>query len=172
MDFADVDRFLKALQIRLREFQSRLRKLGIDEQRAHLKRDTALVIGHLRARHGGCVPGGLQAARPLVAALDQVTQPHVALGRGLEVVRHALALRAGEERQVFPVGEERRIRAQIGGDFRGLVLLDGGPGGLQGVVVLERHLDGLIQRNPDRRLLRERRIRRQQAAEHASGRHK
>ena len=82
----------------------------------------------------------------------------------------ALALREREDRQVFPVGEERWIRAQIGGDFRGLTLLDGGPRGLQGVVVLQRQLDGLFQRDRDRRLLRERRIRQHQAAEHDGGR--
>ena len=52
-----------------------------------------------------------------------------------------------EQRQVFPIGEERRVRAQVGGDFHGLVLLDRGPRGLQGMVVLERQLDGLVERD-------------------------
>ncbi|SPE31275.1 hypothetical protein SBA5_870005 [Candidatus Sulfotelmatomonas gaucii] len=86
----------------------------------------------------------------------------------MEVLRHTLALRMGEDRQVLPVREERRIGAQIGGNFRRLVLLYASPGGLQGVVVPERHLDGLLKCNPDGPL-RERRMRQHQATEHLSG---
>src|SRR5271157_461934 len=53
LHFADVHRFLETFQILLCEFEGRLRKLRIDEERANLKRNASLVIGHLRARHGG-----------------------------------------------------------------------------------------------------------------------
>jgi hypothetical protein len=49
-----------------------------------------------------------------------------------------------------------------------LILLDLGARGLQGMVMLDRQLDGLFQRDFDRRL-RERRIRPYQAAEPDGG---
>ena len=160
--FAYVHGSLKALHIRVRQVKHRFRKLNVVEELADLKRHTTLVIEHLRAGHGRRVLGGLQAALTLLASFNQVTHPKVALGRALEILRHRLAGQF-RDRQVFPVGENRRVRAQIGRDFRGLALLDGGPRSLQGVVVLQRQIDGLLQRNLDRSL-RERQI--QPQAEH------
>src|ERR1017187_7123943 len=71
LDLADVDGLLKALQVHLREFESGLRKLGIDEETADLESKTALVIVHLRACYGSYVFGGMQAAFPFLAALDR-----------------------------------------------------------------------------------------------------
>ena len=66
-----------------------------------------------------------------------------------------------KNRQELRVQGEHWIRPQVRGDFQRLVLLNGGARRFQIVVVLERHLDGLIHgdahgavRLPRRRILR------------------
>lgn len=87
-----------------------------------------------------------------MAAFNQITQPKVAFGRALDVLPYALTLGSREDRKVFPIDKKVRVRPHVGSNFRGLVLLDGRPRGLQCVIVPERQLNGLFQGDAHRSL--------------------
>ena len=69
------------------------------------KRERALVVGNLGARHRRGILGCLQAMLALFAAFKQVAQPDVALGGVVQIIQKADARRGGK-RKVFPIGEE------------------------------------------------------------------
>ena len=116
----------------------------------------ALIVRDQRTRLGGHVLCGLIAGLALVAALDQVAEADIPFGIILQVIwsGHAviqvwILLGRGAERQIFPVRKQRRIRAEIGCDFQIQALVDRGTRSDHVVIVLERHLNGLVQRDPD-----------------------
>ena len=53
---------------------------------ATLNVSVALVVRHLRARHGGLILRRLQAVLPLLAALEQVADAQIELRRVVDVV--------------------------------------------------------------------------------------
>ena len=73
----DVHCILKALQILLRQIHHRIGELGVNEVRGDLKRESTLVIDHLRARDRSRILGGLKAASPFSAALNRITYARV-----------------------------------------------------------------------------------------------
>jgi hypothetical protein len=83
---------------------------------------------------------------PLLAALNQVTKAQVAFRQTLQII--CVLIGGREERQLRPSCEERRVWPQIRGGFGCFALLDRGPRGQDIVIVLQRHLDGFIKRNP------------------------
>src|ERR1039457_4017323 len=85
---------------------------------------------------------------PFLAAFKQIAQADVTLGGVMEVIEKAAS--GVDQRQVFPVGEQGRVGAEIRGDLLRLTLLHRGASGQQTVVVLQRRLDGLIERDGDR----------------------
>ena len=89
--------------------------------------------------------GGLQAVLPLLAALKQIADAEIELCRIVEVI--GAELTGLEDRQELRVTQKHRVRAQIGRGFFGLVLLNHGSRSQQIVIVLERHLDRVVQRN-------------------------
>src|ERR1017187_4940250 len=103
---------------------------------------------------------------PFLAAFKQIAQADVALGAVVEVIENASAVRV-DERQVFPVGEQGGVGAEIRGDLLCLTLLHRGASGQQTVVVRERRLDGLVEGDGDRsrRRLPRREIQEQRAGE-------
>jgi hypothetical protein len=121
-----------------------------DKQGGHLVGQRTLVIIYQRLGYSGLVLGCLQAVLALLAALDQVADAQVGLGRFAEISGRPVARR--EERQVLPIGNQHRVRTQVGSDLLGLTLLDGGASGQQGVVVLKRKLNGVVQRDLGRAL--------------------
>ena len=167
MGFADVDRILKALQVRVRQVERRLGKQDVVEELTHLEAKRAFVIHHRRTCHGGGVLGCSKPVLPLLAALEQVTYPCVTLGRIVQVSGQPGIRVDTRQRKVFPVGEQRGIRAQVRGHFLGLVLRDRGSGGQQTMVVLGRQPDGVFECDlePPCRRLAARRTRQPDASE-------
>ena len=119
-----------------------------------VKGEGALVVGHLRARDGGLILRGLQAVLALLAAFEGVADAEVELRAVADVGR--IELRQVEEREELRVPGKGRVRPQVGGDFLGLILHDGGAGRFERVIVRERELDGLLERDARGRRLRER----------------
>ena len=147
---ADVHGVLKAFQVLLREVDHRLGELHVGEVGGHLEGESALVIGHGRASHGRLVLRRLQAVLPLLAALEEITDADVELRRLVDVV---LAELIGlEDRQELRVAEDHGIGPEVGGDLLGLALLDRRTLRQKRVIVGERQLDGVIERDLHRDL--------------------
>src|ERR1039457_2257957 len=102
---------------------------------------------------------------PFLAAFKQRAQADVALRGVMEVIEKAAA--GVDQRQVFPVGEQGRVGAEIRGDLLRLTLLHRGARGPQILVMLKRRLDGLVEGDGDRarRRLSERKMREQRAGQ-------
>src|SRR5580704_17878586 len=78
----------------------------------------------------------------LLAAFEQITHADVAFGGVLEILQEAGAGRESvDDGQVFPIGKQSGIGAEIRRDFSRLALLNGSPGGQQTVIVLSGDLD-------------------------------
>jgi hypothetical protein len=84
---------------------------------------------------------------PLLAALDQVAKTRVDFGGVVQIL--AIEVRGREKGQVLPIAEERGIGAEVGGYLLGLALLNRGARRQQVVVVLQRKLNGFVERDPD-----------------------
>src|ERR1035438_5047203 len=143
--FADIYGVLKTLEILRRQLQSRLGEFNVDKLRGNAKGKSSFVVGNLRPGHGRHVLGRLQAVLPLLAALKQITDSKIKLRRIVQVI--AAELTRLEDRQELRVPQQHWIRTQVGRCFFRLVLLNHRSGSQQGVIVLERHLNGLIERN-------------------------
>src|SRR5208337_279285 len=142
---ADVHGFLKALQVLLRELKCRLRQQHVHKLLADVVDQLALAVGNERARQGGLVPGGLQAMLALLATLEEVADARVKLRLLIDVIGTELAgLENGQE---LRVETQRGIGAKVGGNLFRQALLDGRAQGLQRMVMLQRHTDGIVQRN-------------------------
>ncbi len=90
-----------------------------------------------------------------LATLEQIAHANVELSRILQIIQDPDA--GPVERQVFPISEERRIGTQICRHFLRLVLLDRRSRREQIVILPQRKLDRLIQRDTrGRRSLRTR----------------
>ncbi len=144
---AEVDRFLKTLQVLVGEFECRFSKLHVHEQRGGIKRKTAFIVGHQGARLGGNVLGSLQPVLALLPAFDQIAETEIAFGRVVQILG---VLTRTVERKVFPISKQRRVGAQVRSGLFGFALLNRGPRCQQVVVVLERHLNGLVERDTGR----------------------
>ncbi len=149
---ADVHGLLEARQILFGQIQVRLRQHRRDELRRNVERQRPLVVGHLRRRHRRLVLRRLQAVLPLLAALDEVGQSHVVYCTLINIVVGKCVGR--KERQELLVPEQHRIRPQIRGDLLSLILQDRRARRLQRMIVLDRQIDGLVQRHARRRSLR------------------
>ena len=99
----------------------------------------------LGAGHGGHIFGRLQAVLPLLAALKQVADAKIELCRVVQVIGAELI--GLEDRQELRVAQKHWVRAQIRRRLFRLILLNHGSRSQQIVIVLERHLDRIIQRN-------------------------
>jgi hypothetical protein len=168
----------KTLEVFLGEFERRFGELHVHEQRGNVEGETAFIVGHQRDCLRGNILCRLQAVLPLLAALNQVAKTQVCLGRVAEILAVLRGWR--EQRQIFPVGEEIRIGTEVGRGFLGLALLNRGARRQYVVVVLERQLNGFVERDSDRTLglrnlslrnlsLRFRRGREQETGEQDSG---
>ena len=154
----DIHRVLEALEVLVGQFQSRLGQFHIDELRATLNVRVRSLSATCDRADGGQIFGRLQAVLPLLAALKQIADAQVELRRIVEVVGAELA--GLKDRQKLRSRQEHRIRPQIGGDLFRLVLLNRGPRGQQIVIVLERHLNRVIERDGHRGPILRKRVRR------------
>ena len=90
----------------------------------------------------------------LLAALKGVAEAEVKLRAVADI--GGVELREIEEREELRIPGKGRIRPQVGGDFLSLILHDGGASRFERVIVCERELDGLLERDAWDRRLRER----------------
>ena len=167
--FADVHRVLKAFQVLRGEIDRGFGHLHVDVLRSHKKNQAAFVIDHGEPRLLRHVARRLQTMLPLAAALEQIAEPHVKLRRRVDVVRAELVrLKDGQK---LRVARQHWIRPQVRRNFFGLVLLHHGALCQQIVVVLQRHLDRVIQRDLHRTARRRRGLRKSHAgnAQHGDG---
>src|SRR5208283_2317863 len=91
LSLADVHRGLKALQVLLAEIERRFRKLGVEKQGSNLKRKTALVIRHQRARLGRYIFLRLKAVMALSTTFNQVAEADVAFRVVVQILAGGLA---------------------------------------------------------------------------------
>src|ERR1700688_4773447 len=94
---------------------------------------------------------------PLFATFNQIGETQVIYRALIDVVAGKRVRR--EERHVLLIDERHGIGPQVGCNFERLILQDRGTRRLQRVVVLERQIDGLIERDAGRRMLRRRGLR-------------
>ena len=83
-----------------------------------------------------------------MAALFQVAHAEIELRIVVEVREEAFS--GPVERQIGPDCGKQWIGPQVRRDFLGLALLDGGAGSQQRLIVLDGHLDGLVECDADR----------------------
>ena len=76
---ADVHRVLEALEILVRQLQSRFGEFDVDELGGNGEGEAALIVGDLRPRYGGLIFGCLQAMLTLFAALKEIADTEVEL---------------------------------------------------------------------------------------------
>src|SRR5271157_2141663 len=139
----DFDGLLKAVVVLLGEVECGLREQNVDELLGKVEGELALVVSHLSARHGGRVFRGLIAALALPATLEEVTDADVELRLVLQIARVELA--GIEEGEKLRIPRQCGIGAEIRCDFLGLILKNGRLRGKQGVIVLQRQPDGLVE---------------------------
>ena len=153
--FADIHRVLEAFEILVGQLQGRFGKFDVDELSGDAESKAAFVVVDLRSCDGCLVFGCLQAVLSLLAALEQIADTQVELRRVVDVIGGELArLEDGKE---LRIAQEHGIGAQIRRGLFGLTLLDGGARRHQVVVMLQRHLNGVVERYGHRSgLLRER----------------
>ena len=144
----DLYRVLKALEILLRQGKRRFGKLHIDESAGNAEGKAALTVCDQRSRLRRDVPGGPQPVLPLLSPLKQVADAQVELRCVVEVILTELARL--KNRQKLPIAQYHRVGTQVRSDLFRFALLDGGARGEEIVVVPERHLNGVIQRNGHR----------------------
>src|ERR1700733_14934505 len=90
----------------------------------------------------------------LLASFESVAKAEVELRAVADVV--GIELVQIEEGEKLCVPGKGGVRAQVGGDFLGLILHDGGARRFERVIVCERELEGLLKRDARCRRLRER----------------
>ena len=115
----------------------------LDELRGHVEGERALVVGDQRFGLRGDVLRGLQAVLAFPAAFEEVRDAQIELHGFVKVVRGEMT--GLKNRKELRVRGEDGIGPQVCGDFQSLVLLNGGARRFQIVVVLQRHLNGLVQ---------------------------
>jgi hypothetical protein len=148
--FADVDRLLKPFQILERKLERRFRQQYADELLANVERQRALGIGDLSARDCGRIAGCLQSPLALVTALEEVRDPDIELLSLIQILaREVLWAKEWDELSIHP---ERWIGTQIRSDLLRLILKDLGSSCLEGVVVSQGQVDGLIESDARRSL--------------------
>ena len=118
-------------------------KLYIDETAGNVEFERALGIGNLCPRDSSRRPRGRETMLPLLASFEQIAYPQVELRGVVEVIRGEIVWL--EDREKLHIAQKNRIRAQIGCDLLGLILLDRCPSSKQVVVVGHSHLNRLIQ---------------------------
>src|SRR5208282_6511786 len=104
-----------------------------------------------RARLGRYIFLRLKAVMAFSTTFNQVADADVAfrvvvqiLAGGLASIEVRVLMRRRAQRQILPIRKERGIGAQVLRDLLGLALLDRGRHSQQVVVVLQRHLNGLV----------------------------
>ncbi len=140
--------FWKLLRSCVAKLQSRFGQLDVDELRSHAEGETALIVRDLRPGHGRQVLGRLQAVLPFLAAFEQIADAQIELRCVVDVVGAELV--GLKDRQELRIADKDRIRTQIRRDFFRLTLLDRGARSQQVVVVPQRHLNGIVERNGHR----------------------
>ena len=155
----DVYRVLEPLEILLSERKRRFGKLHIDESAGNAEGKAALTVCDQRSRLRRNVLGGPQPVLPLLSPLKQVADAQVELRYVVEVIRAELARL--KNRQELPIAQYHRVGTQVGRNLFRFALLDRRARGEQIVVVPQRHLNGVVQRNGHRcRILSQRLSRR------------
>ena len=132
---AQVNRLLETGEVLLRQVDHGLRQQHGHELLGDVESECPLVIGHLRARDRGLILRRLQPVLALLAALEGVADAQVELGAVVDV--RPIELVEVEEREELRIPGERGIRPQVGGNFLGLVLTNGGAGRFERMVVLQ-----------------------------------
>src|SRR5581483_3936559 len=62
-----------------------------NELRGHVKDQRPFVVGNLRARHRGCIPGRLKPVLPLLSPLEEIPDADIELRLIVQVVETELA---------------------------------------------------------------------------------
>ena len=104
-----------------------------------------LGVVHLIASDHRLVARRADSRRPLTAALPREGCARIEFGDGVQVIGIELAGNDGQAR--LTVDDKHRVGPDCGRDLLGLTLLDQAPRGPQGVVMLNRQLNGLIEVN-------------------------
>jgi hypothetical protein len=136
---------LEAGEVLLRQIDHGLRQQRGHELLGDVKRQGTLVIGYLRTRNCRLILRRLKPVLAFLPALDRVADAQVELGLGVEIGQREL--RRVKEWDELGVPGESRIRPQVRSNFLGLVLKNGGTGRFERMIVFERELYGLIQRD-------------------------
>src|SRR5208337_4829978 len=143
--FADLDRFLVAVEEALGELQIRLCQQGCNEELGSVGKDRALRIRDLRLGHGGRRLGGSKPVLAFLSALEEIADTGVELRILVPVVRvgEQVGLKQGN---ILRIHREDRVGAQVRGNLLGLVLQNQYLARLQRRVValcqIERLLEG------------------------------
>ena len=97
-----------------------------------------------------CVFRGLQTVLPFLSALEQIADAQIKLRRIVDIIRAELVRL--ENRDELRVAEQHGIGTQVRRNFLGLALLDRCARGQQIMVVPQRHLDRVVERDFHRTL--------------------
>src|ERR1700733_14397001 len=103
----------------------------------------------MRSRRRRLVFSRLQSMLSLLAALKEIAHSQVKLRRVVDIVGTKVIWL--EHRQELYITQKHRIRSQIRRNLLGFVLLNRGAGGEQIMVVLQRHLNSVVERDRQRR---------------------
>ena len=90
-DFADVHGLLKAVDVLRGQLESRFGELDVEELRSYVERQSALVIGHERARLRGDVFCCLQAVLAFFASFKQIAKSQVGFSIVVQILADGLA---------------------------------------------------------------------------------
>ena len=147
---ADIDRLLEALQVLERELQSGFRQQNADELLANVESQGSFGVGDLGAGDGRLIAGSLQTPLPFVAAFEQVSDPNIELLSLIQIVAGKI-LRT-EKWDELAVSSQSRIGTQVRGNLLRLILKNQSSRSLEGMVVRQRQIDGLVQTDQRRTL--------------------
>src|SRR5262249_24359091 len=104
--FADVDRFLKAVRVLLRQIERRLRQQHRNELLARVEDQRSFVVRNGRPRYRGLVLRRLQPVLAFFSSLDEIADADVELRLILEIV--GAELTRAEQRKELRVPRKRR----------------------------------------------------------------
>ena len=148
--FPDIDRGLEAFHILQGELQSRFGQQDAHELLPHVEGESAFGVGDLGAGYRGLIACSLQTALALVAAFEQIRDAEVELLGQIEIFTGKIT--RGKNRDELGIGSENRVGTQVRGDLLCLILEDQSAGGVEGMVVGQGQIDGLIKANQSCRL--------------------
>ena len=140
----------KPLQVLKRELKSGFRQQNADELLAYVESQGSFGVGDLGTSNGGLIASRLQASLPFVATFEEVPDPNIELLSLVQILPGKILRTKNWDE--LAIGPKSRIGAQVRGNLLGLILKDQSSRGLDGMVVRQRQINGLIKTD-QRRIL-------------------